>query len=612
MTTDGSSTDSAARWNDPLAPRNAVADRDKFGHNSWPAQFWGIVQGALWSAGVDPYSLSDWDISHLADVLWEKNAYMRNVYGDRKKLAGEGAGSNQNIFLAKEVHNLLFDPSKSPNAAALQIGMRLLRQANVPLTGPQEARQQAADSQVPLPFDPQYFGNVTQGYGEDGHTGIDYAMPENTPLYSPFAGRIEIQDGGSGYGKRVLVRLTNGYTFALAHMSAFNVTQNQQINPGDLLGFSGSTGRSTGPHVHLEWMDPKGNYTNPSEIMAPIFGGTTFGQIGQTAAFGQGPDVVTQLSGLDPGLRQKFSPVVQMWQQYFGRQPTTSELIGLVGTSALKPATPQVQAAGATAAPGGRQDIRDLARQAGFPESQLDIAVAIALAESRGDPNAVGKEFGEKGLMQIYGGVHPDLEKKYNLFDPLQNMQAAYDLWKAAGGSWRDWSTYTTNDPATGKPWYLAYLGKDATIQSTAGQPDMAQISDTIRGMPSHIPGMNMGQYSDMRAAADKVSGEVLGHGATDGVVADLYKQGYTTQSQMKFWYNTQSDAVLAKMDMQTYNQIYKANQPWLAGVYNQRNLFDPRIATTQHVYPDGGQPGMPNPATGPQPEPYNTGPETP
>jgi hypothetical protein len=94
-------------------------------------------------------------------------------------------------------------------------------------------------------------------------------------------------------------------------------------------------------------------------------------------------------------------------------------------------------------------NIADYARRAGFSGEDLLIAVAIALAESGGDPNAYNPETaagtppgeGSYGLWQIYRKAHPEFAGQ-NLFDPQTNANAAFAVYLAAGRSFRPWTTF--------------------------------------------------------------------------------------------------------------------------------------------------------------------------
>lgn len=101
------------------------------------------------------------------------------------------------------------------------------------------------------------------------------------------------------------------------------------------------------------------------------------------------------------------------------------------------------------------REIATVARNAGFPESEIKTAVAVALAESSGNPSARNAS-SATGLWQILVKAHPDLASKYNLTDPNQNGKAAYEVWKAAGGKWTPWTTYTGGS-------YKKYLNEDVS-----------------------------------------------------------------------------------------------------------------------------------------------------
>ncbi len=103
------------------------------------------------------------------------------------------------------------------------------------------------------------------------HQGIDYAAPMGTEIYAVGDGVITIRGVLGGYGNMVRVRHANGYETGYGHMSGFapNQTIGAYVRQGDIIGYVGSTGLSTGPHVHFE-MKKNGAYVNPaSEILPP-------------------------------------------------------------------------------------------------------------------------------------------------------------------------------------------------------------------------------------------------------------------------------------------------------------------------------------------------------
>jgi murein DD-endopeptidase MepM/ murein hydrolase activator NlpD len=89
------------------------------------------------------------------------------------------------------------------------------------------------------------------------HTGMDFTAPIGTPIHATgdgfIAGNAEAnQVGGSGYGKYVVINHGYGYKTLYAHMSKIDVKPGQQVKRGDIIGYVGNTGSSTGPHLHYE------------------------------------------------------------------------------------------------------------------------------------------------------------------------------------------------------------------------------------------------------------------------------------------------------------------------------------------------------------------------
>jgi murein DD-endopeptidase MepM/ murein hydrolase activator NlpD len=90
------------------------------------------------------------------------------------------------------------------------------------------------------------------------HSGIDLGAPFGTPVLAAKAGRVDFAGWGDGYGN--LVELDHGSIGTrYAHLDAIFVSQGQQIAQGQQIGIVGSTGRSTGPHLHFEIMVPSGD-----------------------------------------------------------------------------------------------------------------------------------------------------------------------------------------------------------------------------------------------------------------------------------------------------------------------------------------------------------------
>lgn len=85
------------------------------------------------------------------------------------------------------------------------------------------------------------------------HEGIDFSAPVGTPIYATGDGKVErLNDNMSGYGNVVLINHGFGYETLYAHMSKIIVKPGQEVKRGEIIGYVGNTGRSTGPHLHYE------------------------------------------------------------------------------------------------------------------------------------------------------------------------------------------------------------------------------------------------------------------------------------------------------------------------------------------------------------------------
>ena len=84
------------------------------------------------------------------------------------------------------------------------------------------------------------------------HKGIDLAAPTGTPIYATADGTIDMAEWYGGYGNFIKIEHGGDLETRYGHMSKLNVSPGQEVKKGDLIGFVGSTGRSTGPHLHYE------------------------------------------------------------------------------------------------------------------------------------------------------------------------------------------------------------------------------------------------------------------------------------------------------------------------------------------------------------------------
>lgn len=117
---------------------------------------------------------------------------------------------------------------------------------------------------------------ITSGFGGrmhpvlgyfKGHNGVDFGASCGTPVKSAKAGTVVAVEYNSASGNRVKVDHGNGVITGYYHLQGFNTSVGATVQQGDTVGYVGSTGRSTGCHLHFATMDEAGNYSNPMSIL---------------------------------------------------------------------------------------------------------------------------------------------------------------------------------------------------------------------------------------------------------------------------------------------------------------------------------------------------------
>lgn len=194
---------------------------------------------------------------------------LQNKLGDQKKLVDQ----------TKQEKDTLLTATKSKESTYQQLLKD--RQAKKKAV---EEEMQRAEAELKIILDPnrlpesgtkalswplsniritQYFGNTdfakthTAVYNGKGHNGIDLAASVGTAIKSASDGIIigtgdtDITCQGASYGKWVLVKHNNGLSTLYAHLSLIKVKESQTVSLGELIGYSGNTGYSTGPHLHF-------------------------------------------------------------------------------------------------------------------------------------------------------------------------------------------------------------------------------------------------------------------------------------------------------------------------------------------------------------------------
>jgi murein DD-endopeptidase MepM/ murein hydrolase activator NlpD len=108
-------------------------------------------------------------------------------------------------------------------------------------------------------------GRITTNYSSY-HPAIDIATSRGTPVRSFASGFVVTARSGGSWGRHIVIRHNDGYETAYAHLNQILVTEGQQVDINTTIGTVGSTGRSTGPHLHFQ-ITKDGNTVNPFRVL---------------------------------------------------------------------------------------------------------------------------------------------------------------------------------------------------------------------------------------------------------------------------------------------------------------------------------------------------------
>jgi len=134
-------------------------------------------------------------------------------------------------------------------------------------------------------------GPINSGFGQredpvlgsgtgEFHKGVDIGSPEGTPVHAPAAGRVIKASMGNGYGREIEIDHGNGIVTVYGHLHGWAVTEGQQVVKGQVIGYVGHSGRTTGNHLHYE-VQVRGTAVNPHKYLR-----TTMAQLGGTGNVG--------------------------------------------------------------------------------------------------------------------------------------------------------------------------------------------------------------------------------------------------------------------------------------------------------------------------------------
>lgn len=232
-------------------------------------------------------------IDRLKEILWQMNPVTYRTYTEeheeeRTTTDDEGNEITETVTVSETVLEITIQ-HKTPQEMASTLGFSARQDEQLTLLSDPQYQPLwmellggyvNSDGQILTPGDvpvgvdnlqwplPEAF-TITSGFGEridpisgehNSHTGTDIAAPEGTPILAAADGTVTIANGtdpwGSGYGYYIKINHGNGFETLYAHCSAICVTPGQTVRQGEIIGHVGSTGNSTGNHLHFEvWVD---------------------------------------------------------------------------------------------------------------------------------------------------------------------------------------------------------------------------------------------------------------------------------------------------------------------------------------------------------------------
>jgi murein DD-endopeptidase MepM/ murein hydrolase activator NlpD len=225
----------------------------------------GDIRSSLFAA-TDAANLPDAVAIQLAELFSGDIDFRRDLrQGDRFSLAYEVLEADGEVMTTGRVLSAEFVNNGRAHSA-VWFGESDQKGAYYSFDG-QSARKEYLAS-------PLKFTRVSSGYGmrfhpisgtRKAHMGVDYAAPTGTPVRTIGDGVVEFAGMQRGYGNVIYIRHRNNQMTVYAHLSRIGVRKGQRVDQGDFIGAVGTTGASTGPHLHLEFRD-NGVHVDPLSI----------------------------------------------------------------------------------------------------------------------------------------------------------------------------------------------------------------------------------------------------------------------------------------------------------------------------------------------------------
>ena len=248
---------------------NFVVLKQDIPYDNEQAEAHGTIESSLFLAGND-VGLQDRTILQLADVFaWEIDFATVIQNGDSfsllyEKRSRDGVEGPDGIIYAATFTN----SGKSFTAVRFED----------PDGGIGYYTREGTSLQKPFLKAPLRYSRITSGFSyarfhpvtrsTDPHRAIDYAAPAGTPILATGDGVVKRASWNGGYGNLITIRHNDTWSTQYAHLSRYAVRAGERVEQGQVIGYVGSTGWSTGPHLHYE-MIKNGTKVNPLKVEMP-------------------------------------------------------------------------------------------------------------------------------------------------------------------------------------------------------------------------------------------------------------------------------------------------------------------------------------------------------
>jgi hypothetical protein len=243
----------------------------------------GTIQGSLWAAMLDNPGLADIPQRDRGDLIvaldnvfqWQIDFSRQIQPGDYYRFAVErkvrpDGSTHSSVIIAAELvnkgrsfHGIWFDPEGDGRGSYYDREGKSLRALF--LKKPLEFRR------ISSVFSNGRFHPILRTWR--AHRGVDYAAATGTPVHATADGRITVRGVSGGYGNLVEIRHSNGFTTRYGHLSRFSsgLRVGSPVRQNEIIGYVGSTGLATGPHLHYEMLRG-GQHVDPLSTGLPSGG----------------------------------------------------------------------------------------------------------------------------------------------------------------------------------------------------------------------------------------------------------------------------------------------------------------------------------------------------